>query len=120
MMLRKAEYDAYVEEMLSFEESDDEECECEEEIYNGSKDFPPNETDEQCPICLEAYDRDSGKLKDGIRNSTYESNCPHWCCCMCLEEMYKQNEDDRCRCPICKRDITEWMDETYGEEDDDE
>jgi len=89
------------------------------EVYNGSKDFPPNETDETCPICLEAYDRDSGKLKDGIRNSNYESNCPHWCCCMCWDEMYKQDKDEY-NCPICKRDITEWIDETYGEDDDEE
>lgn len=114
-MLRKTEYDAYVEEMLSFEESDDEECECEceQEIYNGSKDFPPNETDEQCPICLEAYDRDSGKLQDGIRNSDdFESNCPHWACCMCWDTMYKQDKDTYC-CPICKRDITYWLKTHY-------
>ena len=89
------------------------------EVYNGSKDFPPNETDETCPICLEAYDRDSGKLKDGIRNSNYESNCPHWCCCMCWDEMYKQDKDEY-GCPICKRDITEWIEETYGENDEEE
>jgi hypothetical protein len=86
------------------------------EVYNGSKDFPSNETDETCPICLEAYDRDGGKLKDGIRNSNYESNCPHWCCCMCWDEMYKQDKDEY-NCPICKRDITEWIKDQYGDDE---
>jgi hypothetical protein len=106
-------------EDMSVVSDDSDEDEEPKEVYNGSKDFPPNETDETCPICLEAYNRDSGKLKDGIRNSGYESNCPHWCCCMCWDEMYKQNKDEY-NCPICKRDITEWIDETYGEDDDEE
>ena len=97
------------------------ECECEQptEVYNGSKDFPPNETDETCPICLEAYDREIGRLKDGIQNSDYESNCPHWCCCMCWDTMYKQDKDTYC-CPICKRDITDWLKTHYDSDDDDD
>lgn len=118
LMLNKAEYDAYADEMDADDSEDDDEED--EEEYNGSKDFPPNETDETCPICLEAYDRELGRLQDGIRNSTYESNCPHWCCCMCLDEMYKQSDGDKCRCPICKRDITDWMKEQYDEDEDDD
>ena len=97
------------------------ECECEQptEVYNGSKDFPPNETDETCPICLEAYDREIGRLKDGIRNSDCESNCPHWCCSMCWDKMYRQDNDTDC-CPICKRDITDWLKTHYDNDDDDE
>ena len=118
LMLNKAEYDAYADEMDA-DDSEDEECECEEEIYNGSKDFPPNETDETCPICLEAYDRELGRLKDGIRNSIYESNCPHSSCCMCWDTMYKQNNDTYC-CPICKRDITHWLKTHYNSDDEDD
>lgn len=91
-----------------------------DEKYNGSKDFPPNETDETCPICLEAYDRELGRLQDGIRNSDFESNCPHWCCCMCLEEMYKQHGGIECRCPICKRDITDWLEAHYEDDEEEE
>ena len=91
----------------------------EPEQYNGSKDFPPNETDETCPICLEAYDKEIGRLKDGIQNSEYESNCPHWCCCMCWDTMYRQNAD-KYQCPICKRDITDWLKTHYDSDDDDE
>ncbi|NQX03138.1 hypothetical protein HQ447_20970 [bacterium] len=98
---------------------DDDVCVCEKETYCRSKDFPPNETDEQCPICLEDYDRDGGKLKDGIQNSNFESNCPHLCCCMCWDEMYKQNKDNY-SCPICRRDITEWLKTHYDSDNDDD
>ena len=80
------------------------------EVYNGSKDFPPNETDETCPICLEAYGEDNPA--DSIRDSTYESNCPHWCCMPCWTKMLEQDQDEYC-CPICKRDISNWLEENY-------
>jgi hypothetical protein len=101
------------------EESDAEEEEEKEsvEVYNGSKVFPPNETDETCPMCLEEYDKEIGRLKDGIQNSEYESNCPHWGCCMCWRGMYKQNKEKYC-CPICRRDITDWLKIHYDDEDD--
>ena len=83
------------------------------------QDFPPNETDETCPICLEAYDKEIGRLKDGIQNSEYESNYPHWCCSMCWDTMYKQNNDTYC-CPICKRDITDWLKTHYDSDDEDD
>ena len=101
------------------EEEDESHPTPEPEQYNGSKDFPPNETDETCPICLEAYDKEIGRLKDGIQNSGYESNCPHWCCCMCWDQMYKQYNDTY-SCPICKRDITDWLKTHYDSDDEDE
>lgn len=100
------------------EEDDDDVCVCEEEEYNGTKDFPPNETDEKCPICLEEYDREIGRLQDGIQNSDYESNCPHWCCCMCWDKMYRQNKSEY-HCPICKRDITCWLKTHYEDSESD-
>jgi len=83
------------------------------EIYNGTKDFPPNETDETCPICLEAYTED--KNKEGIRWSDHQSNCPHQCCRTCWLGMAKQ-QPEKYLCPICKRDITEWAKEMFEPE----
>ena len=75
------------------------------------------ETDEYCPICLEEYDRDT-KQMDGIQNSDYESNCIHWACVACWQKIYRlRNVDDYC--PICKRNITDWL-KTHYETDDDE
>lgn len=112
----------YWETKLHFWDLDDEEEEGEDEEeeeeakeeYNGSKDFPPNETDEQCPICLEAYTEEN--QKDGIRTSDIESNCPHCCCVKCWFAIWEQKiqgqEETTINCPICKRDITNWLNET--------
>ena len=79
-----------------------------EEEYNGTKDFPPNETDDNCPICLETYTVQ--KQKDGIRNSDeHKSKCPHYCCCDCWLELYEKNEGKKKRCPICRANVTEWL-----------
>ena len=79
-----------------------------EEEYNGTKDFPPNETDDNCPICLETYTVQ--KQKDGIRNSDeHKSKCPHYCCCDCWLELYEKNEDKKKRCPICRANVTDWL-----------
>jgi len=79
----------------------------EEEEYTGTKDFPPNETDDNCPICLEAYTW--RKQKDGIRNSEYKVKCPHYCCCDCWLELYEKNEGEKKRCPICRANVTDWL-----------
>lgn len=81
-----------------------------EEEYNGSKDFPPNETDDNCPICLEAYTED--KKKDGIRCSDIPSNCSHYCCERCWYVIWGQHNDTN-NCPICKRNITMWLSTHY-------
>jgi hypothetical protein len=78
-----------------------------EEEYTGTKDFPPNETDDICPICLEAYTW--RKQKDGIRNSEYKVKCPHYCCCDCWLELYEKNEGEKKRCPICRANVTDWL-----------
>ena len=79
----------------------------EEEEYTGTKDFPPNETDDNCPICLETYT--SRKMRDGIRNSEYKVKCPHYCCCDCWLELYEKNEGEKKRCPICRANVTDWL-----------
>jgi hypothetical protein len=88
----------------------EEEDEAVEEEYNGTKDFPPNETDDNCPICLEAYT--SQKMKDGIRCSDIPSNCSHYCCERCWYVIWGQQNDTN-NCPICKRDITMWLSTHY-------
>jgi hypothetical protein len=86
------------------------ETESVEEEYNGSKDFPPNETDEHCPICLEAYTEENPK--DGIRCSNIPNNCSHYCCERCWYVIWGQHNDTN-KCPICKRDITMWLSTHY-------
>ena len=78
-----------------------------EEEYTGTKDFPPNETDDNCPICLDAYTPQ--KQKDGVRNSEYKVKCPHYCCCDCWLELYEKNEGEKKRCPICRANVTDWL-----------
>lgn len=98
--------------LITFGLEEAEEAEAEAvEIYNGTKDFPPNETDETCPICLEAYTEDilEKRTKMGIRDSIFASNCPHRCCECCWKNIIKQNTTDKYCCPICKRDITNWV-----------
>jgi len=88
----------------------DEDAESVEEEYNGSKDFPSNETDDNCPICLEAYTEENPK--DGIRCSDIPSNCSHYCCERCWYVIWGQHNDTN-NCPICKRNITEWLSTHY-------
>ena len=78
-----------------------------EEEYTGTKDFPPNETDDNCPVCLDAYTPQ--KQKDGVRNSKYKVKCPHYCCCDCWLELYEKNEGEKKRCPICRANVTDWL-----------
>jgi hypothetical protein len=74
------------------------------------KDFPPNETDDKCPICLEAYT--SKKQRDGVRYSEYKIKCPHYCCVPCWIDLY-YNKDKIKRCPICRANITDWLEENH-------
>ena len=93
---------------------DDEDSDTEsiEEEYTGTKDFPPNETDDNCPICLDAYTPQ--KQRDGIRNSDeHKSKCPHYCCVPCWLELYDKNEGEKKRCPICRANITKWLDDNH-------
>jgi hypothetical protein len=106
---QKDMYNEYVAEMGDADDSD-EDAESVEEEYNGSKDFPPNETDDNCPICLEAYKESNPK--DGIRCSDIPSNCSHYCCESCWYVIWGQ-ENDTNKCPICKRNITMWLSTHY-------
>jgi hypothetical protein len=75
-----------------------------EEEYTGTKDFPSNETDDNCHICLDAYS--SQKLRfEGVRNDEYKEKCHHYCdfcCCDCWLEMSAKKIGEKDRCPICK------------------
>lgn len=105
---QKDMYNEYVAEMG---DADDSDAESVEEEYNGSKDFPPNETDDNCPICLEAYTPQ--KQRDGIRNSEYKSRCPHYCCVPCWLDLYSKNEGEKKRCPICRANLTNWLEDNH-------
>lgn len=87
--------------------SDTESVESVDEEYTGTKDFPPNETDDNCPVCLEAYTPQ--KQRDGVRNSEYKVKCPHYCCCDCWLELYEKNEGEKKRCPMCRANVTDWL-----------
>jgi hypothetical protein len=102
-----------VEHWIHIKDTNDWNFEMEEpEQYNGSKDFPPNETDDNCPICLDAYTPQ--KQRDGIRNSDeHKSKCPHYCCVPCWLELYDKNEGEKKRCPICRANITKWLDDNH-------
>jgi hypothetical protein len=96
---------------INLSHTDDWNFEMEEpEQYNGSKNFPPNETDETCPICLEAYTEENPK--DGIRCSDIPSNCSHYCCERCWYVIWGQHNDTN-NCSICKRNITMWLSTHY-------
>jgi len=103
---KKDMYNEYVADMGD-ESDDDGDAESVEEEYNGSKDFPPNETDDNCPICLEAYTPQ--KQRDGVRNSDYKVKCPHYCCVSCWVELYDKNVGEKKRCPICRANLTNWL-----------
>jgi hypothetical protein len=70
-----------------------------------------NETEDTCPICLRDYDRNT-LLKDGIQNSDCISDCNHWACVECWEQIYYQHNDID-TCPICRSDITDWLQSHY-------
>lgn len=90
---------------------DEEDAESVEEEYTGSKDFPPNETDDVCPICFEEYT--SNKMRDGIRNSEYKSRCPHYCCIDCWINIYNNVSNTIKRCPICRANVTGWLEDNH-------
>jgi len=109
---KKDMYNEFVAEMGDEDSETESDAESVEEEYTGSKDFPPNETDDNCPICLEAYTPQ--KQRDGIRNSNeHKSKCPHYCCVPCWLELYDKNEGEKKRCPICRANITKWLDDNH-------
>jgi hypothetical protein len=87
----------------------EEDAESVEEEYTGSKDFPPNETDDVCPICFEEYT--AKKPRDGIRNSEYKSRCPHYCCVDCWVNIYNDESNTKKRCPICRANVSKWLED---------
>src|SRR4051812_24583338 len=64
------------------------------------------DTEQNCPICYEEYNRDSGVLMDGPSNSDLPNQCLHWFCVSCCEQLFYNKMTD---CPICRADITDWL-----------
>ncbi len=59
-----------------------------------------------CVICHERPDVWSSPL-----NGDLPTRCPHWACGACWSEIA---ERDR-RCPICRDDLTEWLEAEFGQ-----
>lgn len=76
------------------------------DIDNASieEDFPSNETDDNCPVCMDAYS--SQKLRfEGVGNNEYKEKCHHYCdfcCCDCWLELSAKKIGEKDQCPICK------------------
>ncbi len=72
------------------------------------------ETETCCPICFEEYSRERLILKHGIQNTDYgkDSKCKHWFCVNCIMKMYFKNIYE---CPLCRTDISEFIEE-YADE----
>ena len=80
----------------------------------------------ECPICYKKYGEqtDDGNwflCKDGIDNSNFRDTnpCKHYFCVCCLKNMFNHGEVPY-TCPLCRSDITEWLEEGYNDDDDDD
>lgn len=81
------------------------------DCVHGDDEVPPKwgyNQDTECPACHEPYTIP----KDGCRNHDFaeedteewDSLCPHWFCCVCIDKMCLDGVD---QCPACHKDITE-------------
>ena len=82
----------------------------------------PRSLDEQgeCPLCYAAYGRqedDTFLCRDGIDNSDFETDCTHYICTQCAQELAKREE---IRCPLCREDWTDWIHSVYYSDEEDE
>ena len=66
--------------------------------------------DTECPICFEEYSCDDGILKDGPSNHCYPTECPHYFCVSCCNELAINCENN---CPICRRDIKPFLESMF-------
>ena len=65
---------------------------------------PPDE----CPVCLEKF---KGARKPfGPIMGDRPTNCRHYACQGCWMEL-KQKMSSPWHCPVCKEDVTDWLDE---------
>jgi hypothetical protein len=90
--------------------------ECEE--YKNQKN---EEIEKSCPICFEKYGQQedgSFRCKDSIDNSNHEnvSNCKHYICVPCCQTLYDRSTGS-IACPICRADWTEWITDSYRDEE---
>ncbi len=49
--------------------------------------------------------------KDGPRNSDIPTECTHWLCFSCWYNRYRKGLRE---CPICERDVSEWLFSYYS------
>jgi hypothetical protein len=64
---------------------------------------------DECPICLQTFEETRTSF-DGPCNSDIPTNCTHYLCICCWEEIFERS-CNCCgvKCPLCREDITEWL-----------
>ena len=62
--------------------------------------------DQACSICFEEFSGDKMVLQDGPLNSDIPTDCCHWLCSHCWDQIY---DNGYLRCPICLEDVSEWL-----------
>ena len=71
----------------------------------------PSPYPEECPVCFERPDGETN-LWDNPQNSDVPSRCNHYCCCDCWQRVANGDQ----RCPICRTNISQWL-QRYRQED---
>jgi hypothetical protein len=51
---------------------------------------------------------------DGPLNSDCITECIHWACASCWENIYENGNGNTYKCPFCREDISEWLIGHYG------
>ena len=69
---------------------------------------------QNCPICYE-----ENTINDGPMNSDFITDCTHFLCVQCWQEIYKQGNGYVYSCPLCREDISEWIIQMYDDYADD-
>jgi hypothetical protein len=75
----------------------------------------------ECPICFKTYgDQPDGMFlcKDGKDNSEFADQCKHYFCVECCNHL--ANASSIVFCPLCREDWTEWAQQQYVNQDDEE
>lgn len=80
---------------------------------------------EECPVCFIERD-DPFVIWDSPENSGWDTGCSHWLCTRCWAEIREAAICPECCvvhtvcCPICRTDVTDWIEDAYGTDSDSE
>lgn len=70
---------------------------------------------QSCSICMLTYD-EMGHAFDGPSNSDIDTDCIHYFCTLCLHKMFDNKYENDIKCPLCRRDISDWWESHHYEE----